>query len=393
MTVDDFAEVEAPPAAAEPVMARVVQRLLGFWVERGHLLLAPSDVPIPAGNMHPEVFFNLLQERPWSSVVAQPVRRPRDGRGGLHPYRLARHLELHVLLRGSVERMQELYLDSLQVVGFNPEDHDVTFTDGPWESHSLGAWGNGWHVQLDGLGVARLTFLRQLAGQPLETPAAELVYGVERTALVLADVAGIETLPSGPQSASGEPWRAAEEELSRYAFEVADAGAWQDALAGREDEARRCLGAGLPRMAYELAIGNLQHIEMLLALGQLEIRDRVQHLQRVQELVTSAAELVRQGADRVAETTQDPIPSEVPSSEASSSDSSRSEDAADTEQEAASEDGSKPEVDEADPEKAKDDEVSSSGERAEDNTPTDDATSSGGKPRKARGRRRKEGKG
>lgn len=276
-----------------PMIARVVQGLTRFWVDQGHLLLSPSDLSIPSGSMHPDVFFNLLLSRPWGSVVAQPVRRPRDGRWGLHPFRLARHLEIHVLLRGDVGRMQDLYLASLAAVGSDLTAHDLCFSDGPWESHSLAARGNGWHVQFDGLGVARLTFLRQLAGQPLQTAAAELVYGVERTALVLAGEPGLESLSWGAAGGPGEPWFEGEDELSRYAFEVADGTIWQDTLSHREDEARRCLAAGLPRMAYELAIGNLQYVELLLARGLLEIRDRLQHLQRVQELVLEAAEVAR----------------------------------------------------------------------------------------------------
>lgn len=280
-------------AATAPAMTQVVQRLTQFWVERGHVLLPPCDFAIPAGSMHPEVFFNVLDERPWGTALVQPVRRPRDGRRGLHPFRLAKHLEFHVLLRSHVEAMQDLYLESLQTLGLDLTRHDICFSDGPWESHSLGAWGNGWHVQLNGLGVARLTFLRHMAGRPLVRPAAEMVYGIERTALVMDDVAGLEALSWGLGAVDGEPWRRGEEEMSRYAFEVADATSWQRSLERREEEARRCLDAGLPRIAYELAVGNLEHVELLLARGQLEVRHRVRHLQRVQELVLAAAQVAR----------------------------------------------------------------------------------------------------
>lgn len=292
-----------------PVMTQVRQRLTQFWVERGHVLLPPCDFAIPAGSMHPDVFFNLLEDRPWGSALVQPVRRPRDGRHGLHPFRLARHLEFHVLLRHGVEAMQDLYVHSLEALGLDLAAHDLCFSDGPWESHSLAAWGNGWHVQLDGLGVARLTFLRHLAGRPLARPAAELVYGIERTALVLAEVPDVKALIWGDGVTDGEPWRRSEEEMSRYAFEVADADLWQRSLDRREEEARRCLDAGLPRTAYELAVGNLEHVELLLARGQLEVRHRLRHLQRVQELVLAAAQVARAAMKPGSETeTSGPLP-------------------------------------------------------------------------------------
>lgn len=265
--------------------------LTRYWAAQGCLVLPPCEAKIPAGTLHPDVFFHLLDGKSWRAAYLQPVRRPLDGRHGRHPYRLARHLQLQVVLQGTGEDVRELYLESLRALGCDLAAHDLRFTEWNWESQALGAWGLGWHVQLDGLGVTRLTFVQQLAGIELQPVAVEISYGLERLLMALARVRSVFQLPWRDGGASyGDLHRPAELEHSRWAVEVAGVEATQRRLEDLAHEARAALEADLPRFAYELAVGVLYSIDLLDARGQLTARERHQRLEGVRELVTAAAE-------------------------------------------------------------------------------------------------------
>ncbi|MCP4661676.1 MAG: glycine--tRNA ligase subunit alpha [bacterium] len=274
-----------------PTLQDTILQLSRFWAGEGCLLLPPCDFEVPAGIMHPDAFFRLLGRKPWRAAYLQPIRRPLDGRHGKHPYRLSKHLQFQVLLKAPPDDVPGLYLRSLEELGFELRHHDVRFAEWQWESRSLGARGLGWHVQLDGLGVTRLTYLQQAAGRILEPVSAEISYGIERLAMALAQARNAFHLRWAVDGLDYGRLRQRDEvELSRYASEVADVDYLRRGLGELEKEARRCLEADLLRPTYELAIKGLQAIELLETRGELSAYERDGWLDRMRELVAAAAE-------------------------------------------------------------------------------------------------------
>lgn len=269
-------------------LQQAVMELQRFWATEGCLLLPSCDFEIAAGTLHPDTFFHLLGGEPWRAAYLQPVRRPLDGRRRDHPFRLAKHLQFQVLLKPPPEDIQGLYLRSLSAVGFELEVHDARFADWSWESAALGAWGSGWHVLVDGLGITRMTFLQQAAGQALEPVSVELTYGLERLAMLLAGVATADDVAwaeGGPRY--GRLRRRDEAEFSQNAFEVADTADHRQRFDALEREARRRLAGP----AYELTVQGLLPIEILETRGDLSARERDDRTGRVEHLVSAAAVL------------------------------------------------------------------------------------------------------
>lgn len=267
-----------------------ISRLSSFWAARGCLVLPPCTLEIPGGILHPDVFFRLLDPEPWRAAYLQPVRRPLDGRYGRHPSRLARHLQFQVLLKAPDDDVRGLYLASLEDLGLELAVHDLRFAEWYWEALSLDAWGLGWHVLVDGLGVARMTFLQQLAGREVDPVAVEISYGLERLMMTVSRVRNAFELPwadGGPSY--GDLWRRDEEELTRWAAEVADPEAVERQLALHLENARRALDDGLLRLAYEQTVKSLREIDLLETRRELSIRDCEERLGRVRDLVLEVA--------------------------------------------------------------------------------------------------------
>lgn len=265
-------------------------RLSSFWAAQGCLVLPSCPLEIPGGILHPDAFFRLLDAAPWRAAYLQPVRRPLDGRYGRHPSRLARHLQFQVLLKAPDDDLRGRYLASLEALGLDLAVHDLRFAEWHWQARSLDAWGLGWNVLVDGLGVARMTFLQQVAGRAIDPVAVEISYGLERLVMAVARVRNVFELPwsdGGPSY--GDLWRRDEEELTRYAAEVADAEAVERRLALCLEDARRALDAGLLRLAYEQTVRSLKEIDLLETRGEPSIRDRERRLGQVRELIHAVA--------------------------------------------------------------------------------------------------------
>lgn len=265
-------------------------RLSRFWAAEGCLVLPPRELEIPGGVLHPDAFFRLLDAEPWHAAYLQPVRRPLDGRYGRHPFRLARHLQFQVLLKGPGDDARDLYLRSLEELGLELGAHDLRFAEWHWEAFSLDAWGLGWHVLIDGLGVTRMTYLQQVAGRAVEPVAVEISYGLERLLMAVRRVKSAFDLPwavGGPSY--GELWRRDEDELTRYAVEVAAVELVERQLVLLREGARRALDAGLLRLAYELTVRSLFEIDVLEMRGELSLRGRQERLGQVRELIHEVA--------------------------------------------------------------------------------------------------------
>ncbi|MEM8932865.1 MAG: glycine--tRNA ligase subunit alpha [Acidobacteriota bacterium] len=278
-------------------LQQVIGRLMAAWDGRGFAVLPPCGLEVPLGFQHPEAFFRLLDPEPWNAAFLQPIDRPADSRAGRHPFRTARHLQFQVLWQDPPPTApRDAFAETLAVLGLDPADHDLRFVDQVLEVKALGVVGRGWRVELDGLGVGRVTFLEQLGGLPLRRRTAELGFGVERLGMALAESESVFTVPwrreaSGTATGARRPAkrRETEEELYRYAVGVANVGHLRQIVDGLDREARRCLDAGLPRAAYELAIRALPALDRLDTRGDLTPREREQWLDQVRSLVEDAA--------------------------------------------------------------------------------------------------------
>jgi glycyl-tRNA synthetase alpha chain len=217
-----------PSLSNPPTFQELILRLQTFWAERGCVLQQPYDLEVGAGTMAPETFLRVLGPQPYKVAYVQPSRRPADGRYGENPNRLYKHMQLQVILKPPPDNVQELYLESLGAMGIDLRQHDIKFEEDNWESPTLGAWGIGWQVMLDGLEITQFTYFQQCGGIDLLPISAELTYGLERIAAFLQDVDSIYEIvwardpESGHETKYGEVRLADELQMSAYNFEMAD---------------------------------------------------------------------------------------------------------------------------------------------------------------------------
>ncbi len=217
-----------PAQSNSPTFQELILRLQKFWADRGCVLQQPYDLEVGAGTMAPETFLRVLGPKPYKVAYVQPSRRPADGRYGENPNRLYKHTQLQVILKPPPENVQELYLESLGAIGVDLRQHDIKFEEDNWESPTLGAWGIGWQVMLDGLEITQFTYFQQCGGMDLFPISAELTYGLERIAAFLQDVDSIYDIvwardpETGHLTTYGDVRLADELQLSVYNFEMAD---------------------------------------------------------------------------------------------------------------------------------------------------------------------------
>ncbi|MEO1087776.1 MAG: glycine--tRNA ligase subunit alpha [Acidobacteriota bacterium] len=282
----------------ETTLQGVIDQLTSFWHRQGCAVLPPCSFEVPLGLLHPEAFFRLLDPGPWRAAFVQPISRPADARGGAHPYRVARHLQLQVAWKDiDPRRPRDLMVESLRDVGFELEHHDLRFVDQRLQIEAGDVEGRGWRVMLDGLRLGRITYLEKIAGAAPSRPSVELSYGVELVAMARTGAADVFSVPwlaaVGTGGGADEPGRdkrrEGEEELHRYAFDVADVGALRRSLDDLAGEAERCLAADLPRIAYEQAMRMLPLLDLLETRGDLSYRERVVRLGVVRDRVNEAA--------------------------------------------------------------------------------------------------------
>ena len=196
----------------------LIFKLSAYWASNGCLIQQPLDLEVGAGTSHPETLFRVLGKKPWSVAYVQPSRRPDDGRFGQNPNRLFKHHQFQVIIKPSRDDMQELYLDSLKVCGINPQQHDIRFEEDNWESPTLGAWGIGWQVLLDGLEITQFTYFQQVGGINLSPISCEITYGLERIAMFLQHVDNVYELEWGGGIKYGDVRLQDEIESSKYSF-------------------------------------------------------------------------------------------------------------------------------------------------------------------------------
>src|SRR5262250_2709402 len=248
-------------------LQQLIFRLTEYWADQGCLIEQPYDVPMGAGTMHPATFLRVLGPEPWRCAYVQPSRRPADGRYGENPFRLGKHLQFQVVLKPSPEDVQRTYLRSLERLGIVLADHDVRFEEDNWESPTLGAWGVGWQVVMDGMEITQFTYFQQAGGIDLAPVTAEITYGLERIAMFLSKVNSIYDVSWNDRLSYGDVRRAEEFALSRYDFEVADVELHALLFDRYEREAKRALEAGCVVPAYEAALACSHAFNVLDARG------------------------------------------------------------------------------------------------------------------------------
>lgn len=219
----------------------MISRLSEFWAQQGCVVALPYDVEVGAGTMCPETFFRVLGPDPWRVAYVQPSRRPADGRYGENPNRLLKHTQMQVILKPPPVNIQDMYLESLGALGIDIRDHDIRFEEDNWEAPTLGAWGIGWQVMLDGLEITQFTYFQQSGGVELEPISAELTYGLERIAAFLQNVEDVYQVHWNEKVTYGEMRRQEELEFSVYDFEAADPETCRQLLDLYEGEASRLL--------------------------------------------------------------------------------------------------------------------------------------------------------
>jgi len=219
----------------------LILKLSQFWVRQGCVLQQPYDVEVGAGTMHPETFLRVLGSAPYRVAYAQPSRRPADGRYGENPNRLYKHLQFQVILKPSPVDVQDIYLKSLAAIGINLKEHDIRFEEDNWESPTLGAWGIGWQVLLDGLEITQFTYFQQSGGIDLDPISVELTYGLERICAFLQGVESVYDLRWSEDKSYGDIRLAEEQQLSVYSFDRSDAAAIRAEFELHERQAKELL--------------------------------------------------------------------------------------------------------------------------------------------------------
>ena len=228
--------------AAQLTFQEMIFRLSEFWAGQGCVVALPYDLEVGAGTMCPETFFRVLGPQPWRVAYVQPSRRPADGRYGENPNRLLKHTQMQVILKPPPLNIQDLYIESLGALGIDIRHHDIRFEEDNWEAPTLGAWGIGWQVMLDGLEITQFTYFQQSGGVDLEPISVELTYGLERITAFLQNVEDVYQIRWNESVTFGDMRRAEELELSVYDFEKADPEVCRKILDLYEGEATRLLG-------------------------------------------------------------------------------------------------------------------------------------------------------
>ena len=268
----------------------LIMALQNYWANHGCIIQQPYDTEKGAGTFHPATFLRALGPEPWNVAYVEPSRRPTDGRYGNNPNRLQHYYQFQVLLKPSPMNIQELYLDSLKSFGIDPAKHDIRFVEDDWESPTLGAWGLGWEVWLDGMEITQFTYFQQCGGIDLKPIPGELTYGIERIAMYIQGVDNVYDLDWGGGIKYGDVHHQTEVEFSTYNFEEADTGMMLQLFDMFEKECIRLAEKELVFPAYDYVLKCSHSFNMLDARGAISVTERAHYIGRVRNLSKLCAE-------------------------------------------------------------------------------------------------------
>ena len=261
-----------------------------YWASQGCIIQQPYDMEVGAGTFHPASFLRALGPEPWRAAYVQPSRRPTDGRYGENPNRLQHYYQYQVIIKPSPLNIQELYLDSLRSFGIDPLDHDIRFVEDDWESPTLGAWGLGWEVWLDGMEISQFTYFQQAGGLDLKPISAELTYGIERIAMYIQGIDNVYDLKWNEQLKYGDVHHRGEVEYSVHNFEKADVEMLRQRFDMCEKEGISLIAQGLVLPAYDYCLKCSHTFNLLNARGAISVAERTSYIGRVRNLARLSAE-------------------------------------------------------------------------------------------------------
>ncbi|VHR54053.1 glycyl-tRNA ligase subunit alpha [Clostridioides difficile] len=268
----------------------MILALQKYWSKQGCIMMQPYDIEKGAGTMNPNTFLRSLGPEPWQVCYVEPSRRPADGRYGENPNRLYQHHQFQVILKPSPDNIQELYLESLKEIGIDPSEHDIRFVEDNWEAATVGAWGLGWEVWLDGMEITQFTYFQQVGNIECELETGEITYGLERLAMYIQEVDSVYDLKWNDKITYGEVFNKAEYENSMYAFELCDADMLFNLFDIYEKEALRLMENGLVIPSYDYVLKCSHAFNTLDARGTIGVSQRASFIGRVRNMAKTVAE-------------------------------------------------------------------------------------------------------
>jgi len=269
----------------------IILTLQKFWADKGCNIIQPYDENVGAGTFHPETFFGALGSKPVSIAYAQPCRRPKDGRYGENPNRLQHYYQFQVVIKPSPDDIQTLYLESLQAIGVDTSKHDIRFVEDDWESPTLGAWGLGWEVWLDGMEISQFTYFQQVGGLECFPISVELTYGLERLAIYIQDVNDFKDLSYNDTTSYGEIFYQREVEFSEYNFKAIDVSILFKHFNDHEQIAGELLTKKLVFPAYDHLLKCSHTFNLLDARGVISVTERAAYIGRIRTMAKGCAVL------------------------------------------------------------------------------------------------------
>ena len=289
--------------------SQMLLKLQTYWADLGCNIVQPYDIPSGAGTFHNATFLKTLDSRPWSTAYVAPSRRPTDGRYGENPNRLGAYYQFQVLIQPSPENIQELYLKSLEALDLDLSQHDIRFVEDNWESPTLGAWGLGWEVWLDGMEVTQFTYFQQVGGFACESVAVEITYGTERLAMYLQNVDSVYDIIWNENehgvTTYGDIHKQSEYEFSKYNFEIADTDMLFKHFDDYANECKKILEQKLALPAYDYCLLASHTFNTLDARKAISVTERQNYILKVRELAKGCAEVYKEGIDAAKANTQD----------------------------------------------------------------------------------------
>jgi len=287
----DVAKSSKADAARTLSFQDLILKLERFWADQGCVILQPYDMEMGAATFHPATALRSLGPKPWRAAYVQPSRRPKDGRYGENPNRLQHYYQFQVILKASPPDIQDLYLESLYAIGIDPSNHDIRFVEDDWESPTLGAWGLGWEVWLDGMEVTQFTYFQQVGGFDCNPVAGEITYGLERLAMYIQGKERVYDLDFNGQGVSyGDVFLQNEKEQSAYNFEHANTDKLFQHFKDAEAECQALLAANLALPAYDQCIKASHNFNLLDARGVISVTERQAYIGRVRTLAKACCE-------------------------------------------------------------------------------------------------------
>lgn len=268
----------------------IIEKLHTFWSKQGCVIIQPLDLEVGAGTFHPATFIRAIGPEPWSAAYVQPCRRPTDGRYGQNPNRGQHYYQYQVVLKPSPDNIQELYLESLAILGIDPLVDDIRFVEDNWESPTLGAWGLGWEVWQNGMEITQFTYFQQVGGLECRPITGEITYGLERIAMYLQGVDSMYDIQWTEQVTYGDVFHQNEVEMSAYNFEHADVATLLEQFDHFKTQCQNLIQSSLPIPAYEMALKASHTFNLLDARNAISVKERQSYILAIRELTHLVAD-------------------------------------------------------------------------------------------------------